>query len=162
MKRNILMMSLLTTLLGGLCGCGFFAKMPTGALLELEYSTQGSRGGTDFQAEVKKLENGDMVLRAMQKERGPLMEKTLTAEELQGFVQIIEEEKMYKYKERYNPIFDVKDGRSWTFRARFEDDYISSHGYAASPSGDGLERIKDYSKKLVEHGAQLVEEQPEE
>lgn len=155
-------MGLLTTLLGSLCGCGFFAKMPTGKLIELEYSTHGSRGGAEFTTQVKKMENGEMVLRAMQEESGPLMEKTLTAEELQGFVQIIEEEKMYKYKERYNPIFDIKDGRSWTFRARFEDDYIYSHGYASTPSGDGLERIKDYSKKLVEHGAQPVEEQPQE
>ena len=155
-------MSLLTTLLGSLCGCGFFAKMPTGALLELEYSKHGSRGGTEYMTQVKRMENGDMVLRAMQKEDGPLMEKTLTAEEVKGFVQIIEEEKMYKYKERYNPIFDIKDGRSWTFRARFEDDYIYSHGYAASPSGDGLERIMGYSQKLVEHGAQPVAEQQDE
>lgn len=68
------------------------------------------------------------------------------------FRQIIEEEKMYKYKERYTPMMQVLDGWGWSFSAKFSDgSVISSHGENAGPRGDGLKRIRSYMQELVSH-----------
>ena len=69
--------------------------------------------------------------------------------------------KMYKYKDVYLPKYEVLDGRSWSFCARFSDgSEISSHGSNAGPKDDGLERIYNYMVELVEDGIQI--ESPDE
>lgn len=153
MKTKLLMMSFLTMVMSFFgCSAGAQTQMPQGELLELEYKRSGTMAGYAYYVRVERTDNGDVVLRAMQESYGPLYEKTLTTEELQGFVQIIEEEQMYDYGYSYEPEFDVLDGYAWGFTARFADTAIISHGSNAGPSGDGLRRIREYSEQLAKEG----------
>ena len=82
-------------------------------------------------------------------------------EVMKRFRQIIEEEKMYKYKESYRPKLEVLDGWGWSFNAKFSDgSSIYSHGSNATPRGDGLARIQGLMHELIEDGVQI--ELPEE
>ena len=92
----------------------------------------------------------------MKETYGPLFEKKVDTEVMKRFRQIIEEEKMYKYKESYLPSFEVLDGWGWSFRARFSDgSSIYSHGSNASPGDNGLSRIRGYMQELVQGGVQV-------
>ena len=148
MKR-FAMASIVGVLMGMLTGCGVSHQMPEGKLVSLEYTRSGSRAGTQYEARVVTEANGDVVLQAMKENYGPLIEKKLTAEELAGFVKIIEEEQMYKYKEHYRPLLKVLDGYMWHFSAKFEQGTIYSEGSNARPKDDGLERIREYAISLV-------------
>ena len=80
----------------------------------------------------------------------------IDADQMTHFRQIIEEEKMYKYKESYKPPFEVLDGWGWSFRARFSDgSSIYSHGFNAGPKDNGLARIRGYMEELVQDGVQV-------
>ena len=131
-------------------------KMPEGDLVGLEYTRSGTMAGYEYEGRVKQDSTGAFVLRAMKEAYGPLFEKKLDVETMKKFRQIIEEEKMYRYKEAYRPVFEVLDGWSWTFVARFSDgSKIYSHGSNASPSGDGLSRIRGYISELIQDGVQI-------
>lgn len=162
MNRKIIMASIVGLLMGMLTGCGIGKQMPEGKLMSLEYTRTASRAGVQYEVVMTTEPNGDVVLRAMKEEYGPLYEKKLTKEEIAGFVKIMEEEGMYKYKERYKPLLKVLDGTSWHFEARFEQGEIYSGGYHAWPKGDGLQRIKDYSISLLDDAQQIVQEREEE
>ena len=130
--------------------------MPEGELVRVEFSRDVSAERPQFEGRVEQDSTGTFVLRAMKENGGPLYEKKLDAEVMQRFRQIIEEEKMYKYKERYRPMAQVFDGWSWSFSADFSNgSSISSHGSNASPKGDGLRRIWDYMQELVQDGVQI-------
>lgn len=144
-------MSLLTTVMS-FFGCGACAQMPQGALQELRYTKSGMMAGYAHYVHLEQSDSAGIVLRAQQESYGQLYEKKLTEAELQGFVKIIEEERMYAYAERYEPPFEVLDGYMWSFNARFADKSISSHGSNARPGGKGLERIREYSAQLVKDG----------
>ena len=97
----------------------------------------------------------------MKESYGPLFQKQLSHETMNQFRQIIEDEKMFKYKESYRPKMEVLDGWGWSFRAKFSDgSSISSHGSNASPKGDGLARIQGLMAELIQDGIQI--EFPEE
>jgi len=148
-------------LVGGLfsvLGCAM-KKMPEGELVRVEFSRHGTMARAEFEGCVEQDSTGTFVLRAMKETYGPLFEKKLDAEMMQRFRQIIVEEKMYKYKERYTPMMEVLDGWSWSFSAKFSDgSSISSHGSNAGPKGDGLSRIWNYMQKLVQDGVQIEQE----
>ena len=133
----------------GVLGCAL-NKMPEGELVRVEFSRHGTMARAEFEGCVEQDSTGSFVLRAMKDTYGPMFEKRLDAETMNRFRQIIEEEKMYKYKERYEPMMRVYDGTMWDFTARFSDgSVIRSHGSNASPKGDGLQRICDYMQELV-------------
>ncbi|MBQ7685598.1 MAG: hypothetical protein IJT28_00015 [Bacteroidaceae bacterium] len=136
-------------------------KMPEAELVGIRYSNMGMIARPIYEGEMIKNEDGEMVLRAMKESYGPLFEKRLTKEEVQHFREIIEEEKMYAYKERYLPSVTVFDGEMWGFDADFADgSSIGSHGSNAWPKGNGLGRIRSYMEELVQDGVQI--EFPEE
>ncbi len=145
-------------LIGGLfsmVGCAL-KKMPEGELVSVEYSRHGTMARAEFEGSVERDSSGAFVLTAMKETYGPLFEKKVDAEVMKHFRQIIEEEKMYQYKESYRPALEVLDGWSWIFRARFSDgSSIFSSGSNASPKGDGLRRIRDYMQELVQDGVQV-------
>ena len=151
------MASLVGMLMGLLTGCGIRQQMPEGKLVSLEYSRTSMRSNHDYLVNVTTEPNGDVVLRAMKENYGPLFEKKLTAEEVAGFVKIIEEEKMYQYKESYTPVFKVLDGYQWYFSADFEQGHLYSHGSNARPKDNGLDRIREYSISLLDDTATPVE-----
>ena len=76
---------------------------------------------------------------------------------------IIEEEKMYAYKERYRPPMEVLDGESWGFSARFADgSSIYTSGSNAWPEGNGLGRIQSYMIELVQDGVLIKDKEFDE
>ena len=148
-------------LVGGLFGVLSCAlkKMPEGELVSVEYTRSGTMAGYVYEGHVERDLTGAFVLRAMKENYGPLFEKILDAEVMGKFRQIIEEEKMYKYKESYMPTLEVLDGWGWSFHATFSDgSVISSHGSNASPSDNGLDRIRNYMTELVQDGVQIETE----
>ena len=139
----------------GVLGCAL-KKMPEGELISVEFSRHGTMARAEFEGSVEQDSTGAFVLTAMKETYGPLFEKKVDTEVMKHFRQIIEEEKMYKYKESYKPPFEVLDGWGWSFRARFSDgSSIFSSGSNASPKGDGLRRIRDYMQELVQDGVQV-------
>lgn len=150
MKNGGLLFCLVTGLLG-LLGCEV-KRMPEGNLVRVELTRSGTMAGYEYEGRVGQDSTGAFVLRAMKENYGPLFEKKLDGEVMKRFRQIIEEEKMYKYKERYTPMMQVLDGWGWSFSAKFSDgSVISSHGENAGPRGDGLKRIRSYMQELVSH-----------
>lgn len=139
----------------GVLGCAL-KKMPEGELVSVEYSRHGTMARAEFEGRVERDSSGAFVLTAMKETYGPMFEKHVDAEVMKHFRQIIEEEKMYKYKESYKPPFEVLDGWGWSFRARFSDgSSIYSHGFNASPGDNGLARIHGYMQELVQDGVQV-------
>lgn len=148
-------------LVGGLAGVLSCAlkKMPDGELVSVEYTRSGTMAGYVYEGHVERDSTGAFVLRAMKENYGPLFEKKLDVATMRKFRQIIEEEKMYKYKESYTPMLEVLDGWSWSFHATFSDgSVISSHGSNASPRDNGLNRIRDYMAELIQDGVQIETE----
>ena len=104
------------------------ATMPESELESVEFTRSGTMAGYEYEGRVKKDSSGVFVLRAMKETYGPLFEKQLTAEQVTRFREIIVEEKMYKYKERYTPMMEVLDDQG---ELMGEDEYeyeISSNG----------------------------------
>ncbi len=131
-------------------------KMPEGELVSIEYTTKETMEGYVYEGRVKQDSTGGFVLRAMKQSYGPLFEKKIGTQEMQKFRQIIEEEKMYEYKDSYQPDMEVMDGWSWSFSASFSDgSFITSYGSNASPKGSGLGRVNIYMEELVQDGVQI-------
>ena len=111
-------------------------KGPEGDLVSLEFVSNGTRFGTEFEGHVVA--------------DGPLFRKKIGKEEMATFKKIILDEKMYKYKEHYRPLFQVKDGHSWRFSAKFSDgSTIHSTGENSKPGGNGLSKIQGYLYDLI-------------
>ena len=133
-------------------------KMPEGDLLRVEFSRHAARAGAEYEGLVERDSTGVYILKAMQTPYGPLFQKQLDATEVQQFRQIIQEEKMYQYKDIYTPMMRVLDGYSWSFYAKFSDgSSISTHGENARPKGEGLARIRNLMTELAKEGIQIQE-----
>ena len=159
MKVRSLFLCLFGGLLG-LVGCTV-KRMPEGSLVRVELTRSGTMAGYEWYGCAEPDSTGVFVLRAMKENYGPLFQKQLSRETMNQFRQIIEDEKMFKYKESYRPKMEVLDGWGWSFRAKFSDgSSISSHGSNASPKGDGLARIQGLMAELIQDGIQV--EFPEE
>ena len=159
MKVRSLFLCLFGGLLG-LVGCTV-KRMPEGSLVRVELTRSGTMAGYEWYGCAEHDSTGIFVLRAMKESYGPLFQKQLSHESMNQFRQIIEDEKMFKYKESYRPKMEVLDGWGWSFRAKFSDgSSISSHGSNASPKGDGLARIQGLMAELIQDGIQV--EFPEE
>ena len=156
MKQRGLFFCLVGSLLGALACTA--KKMPEGELVYVEYSRHGTMAQPEYEGRVEQDSTGAFVLIAMKESYGPKFRTQLAAEELQSFRQIIEEEKMYNYKESYRPMMQVLDGWMWEFKAKFSDGTsIYSHGSNASPKGEGLARIRNLMAELAKEGVQIEE-----
>jgi hypothetical protein len=143
-KYAVLMIGAILSLLS----CG--TKAPKGDLLSLEFVSNGSRLGTEYEGHVEQDSNGTFMLTAMKMNYGPFYQKKIGKEEMNKFKKIILDEKMYKYKEHYRPFFDIKDGHSWRFSAKFSDgSTIHSTGENSKPNGNGLSMIQGYLYDLI-------------
>lgn len=150
--------NLFSCMLGGLlafCGCSP-KSMPNSDLVGIRYVSSGTMARPEFEGSVRMDSAGVYVLKAMKENYGPMFEKQITAEDMKHFREIIEAEKMYKYKEAYRPRMQVMDGWGWTFWAKFADgSVIESHGSNARPDGDGLGKVHGYMEHLIQNGVQI-------
>ena len=145
-----MMTGIVSALLGILTACGQKKAMPEGALKSIEYTVSGTMAGYMYEAHVDKQPDGSVILKASYENYGPLVVKKVEASALDELRKIIEEEKMYAYKEHYSPHGEVLDGYSWSFRARFEgDEYIYSGGSNKEPPTNGLGRIRGLVIQLI-------------
>jgi len=152
MKKRSVIACMFSGLIG-LLGCSLTKSMPDSELVSIEYTRSGTMAGYVYEGRVMVDSNDSFMVQAMKEDYGSLYEKKIGKEEMQRFYQIIKDEKMYKYKEKYKPLFKVLDGWSWSFRAAFADGTtISSSGFNARPKSNGLQVIKDYMKELVVDG----------
>ena len=121
------------------------------ALLSLDYTKKGTMRGYDFEIHVKTEENGDITLWGMKQNRDSIFTRTMTQDELEALRKIVIEEKMYKYKDHYQPPYEVFDGWSWSFNVNFSGRHnsFSSGGYMQRPEGNGLDRVKEYLVSLL-------------
>ena len=139
-------------------GCAPKKMMPDGDLIGLSYTQNAMMAENEYEGHVEQDSTGTFVLSAMKENYGPLFEKRIDSETMKKFRQIIEEERMYAYKESYQPRVTIYDGTMWSFSAVFSDGTsISSHGTNASPRGDGLSRITELLMQLVEDGVQKAD-----
>lgn len=141
----------------GLVGCR--AQVPEGQLQSIEYTTTGTMAGYIYEGRAEQNPDGSFTLKSKKENYGPLYCKQISRADMDSLSQIIIDEKMYKYKERYLPKFEVLDGEGWHFQATFSDGtHISSHGSNAWPGGSGLSRIQGYLQKLIAGSDCIVEE----
>ena len=143
-----------------LIGCST-KSMPDSELIGLRYVSSGTMARPEFEGSVKMDSAGVFVLKAMKENYGPMFETQITTDDMKYLRQIIEDEKMYKYKDSYRPRMQVMDGWGWTFWAKFADgSVIESHGSNARPDGNGLGKVHGYMERLIQDGKQI--EFPEE
>lgn len=153
--RRLGIFAFLVGSLFGSISCGS-KKMPEGDLVYLSLTRNGTMAHSEFDGTAEQDSTGAFVLRATKRPYGPLFEKKIHPEIMARFRQIIEEEKMYKYKEQYRPMLQVYDGYTWSFYAKFSDgSSISSGGSNARPSGNGLSRIRGLMTDLIQSGDQI-------
>ncbi len=150
-KHVVLMIGALFCLLS----CGTKAPKPKGDLLFLEYTARGTMDGYEYQGRIEQVSDTAFILTAMKMTYGPLFRKQISKAEMDKFKKIIIAEKMYKYKEHYRPMFEVKDGRIWHFYAKFSDGTkIHSDGENAVPGNNGLPKILNSLQQMIEDSTQ--------
>ena len=144
------LISLISGWLGSVTVEGIFSRMPKGELVWVEYTKSGTMACYIYYSEVELQKDGTVIVKSQKESCGEIIEKKVDPKVLTDLRNIIKEHKMYKYKEHYRPYFQVLDGYSWTFSARFSDGTsISSSGSNAGPGGDGLHVLRDYMRGLV-------------
>ena len=149
MTKKTMLGACLGGVLGLMTSCGAKAQMPEGELTRLSYTRSGMMAGYEYEGRVEVTDSG-IIVKAMRETYGPLYQLTIDKETLAKFRTIVEEEKMYEYKNRYEPPVRVLDGYMWSFYAEFSDDkYISSGGSNAGPGGNGLGRIRALFEELA-------------
>lgn len=122
----------------------------TGPVTYLQYRLSEMRTRTEYIFE--RAEDGNYYLTRVigyrDEEGRKVQVPEVTAEELW---QIIQEEKMTKYKESYTPKFDVRDGYMWHLDVRFKEGKLYSGGDNVMPDGGkGIHRLEKYLEDLWE------------
>ena len=89
------------------------------------------------------------------------LQAAVPAEVADSLASIVEIHDMLRYRDYYQPLVEVKDGISWHLSIHFDDETaFSSAGYAARPTGEGLQRLHEYLDSVwvqVEGNAKIVE-----
>ena len=122
----------------------------TGPVTYLQYRLSEMRNRTEYIFE--RTEDGTCYLTRIlgyRDEEGKKVQvPEATAEELW---QIIQEEKMTKYKDRYTPKCDIRDGYMWLLDVRFKEGKLYTGGDNVMPDGGkGIHRLEKYLENLWE------------
>ena len=98
-------------------------------------ATHGYRGYTNRGYRAERLENGTVRITVeLGDDRDRIFEADASV--MDSLEAIVQEYKMDRYKERYKPAFDVKDGDSWDFSLKYSDGKkVQSSGYFTMPHG---------------------------
>ena len=123
-------------------GCGHNAPAPQSAYhgparLDSFYytATHGYRGFTNRGYRAERLEDDAVRITV---ELGDDRDRIFIADAavMDSLEAIVKEFKMNRYKERYKPVFDIKDGDSWEFYLDYSNGKkVRSGGYEAKPDG---------------------------
>ena len=98
-------------------------------------ATHGYRGFTNRGYRAERMYDGNARITI---ELGDDRDRVFVAEAsvLDSLEAIVREYKMDRYRERYMPMFDIKDGDTWDFSLKYSDGKrVRSGGYEALPTG---------------------------
>lgn len=152
-------MSIFASLLA-LISCGSIRQQPQGRVVSYEYAEHGTVAQPLCQFKVELIDtatcrvsyfNHDAfendTIDWMSEDAG-IDTVMCEASLLDSIGQTIAEHKMWKYKERYEPLFEVLDGDSWGFTIKYSNgDEIGSGGSNAGPDDDGCGIIRQMMRK---------------
>ena len=143
---------LLLMALFSLFGCGHKTPAPEPAVdgptrIDSFYysATHGFRGFTNRGYRAERLNDGTVRITV---ELGNDRDRIFVADAsvMDALEAIVKEYKMNRYKEKYMPVFDVKDGDTWDFSLNYSDGKrVHSHGYVAQPDGarEAFQKVED-------------------
>lgn len=134
MKKLFVLMSLLSLL-----GC-----RPSLSTLDSFYysATHGFRGFTNRGYRAERLDDGKTRITV---ELGDDRDRVFLAEAsvMDSLEALVQTYRMDRYKERYKPMFDIKDGDTWDLSLKYSDGKtVRSGGYEALPA-NGREAFKE-------------------
>ncbi|MBR5435902.1 MAG: hypothetical protein IK120_03470 [Muribaculaceae bacterium] len=145
-------MSILTVI-AMLLGCGSADSkkaMPKGRLLSVEFEKTARSIWPEEYYLVNTDDNGKTWITNISQD-GDTMKVAANENLLSELRDIIEQDKLYRLKERYTPFGDVRDGWHWRFVARFEnDEKIYSECTNTKPGSLSLDRIRKALSKAFE------------
>jgi len=149
MLKKLSILTVIAMLLG--CGSADSKKaMPKGRLLSLEFEKTARSIWPEEYFLVDTDENGKTWLTNISQD-GDTTKVAVGENLLSELRNIIEQDKLYKLKERYTPFGDVRDGWHWRFVARFEnDEKIYSECTNTRPGSLSLDHILEFLSKTFE------------
>ena len=132
-----------------LFGCQKSAAQ-TGPVTYLQYRLSEMRNRTEYVFE--RAEDGTCYLTKIEGYRDEEGKKVQVSPSVGDELwQIIQEEKMLKYKELYTPKFDIRDGYMWNLDVRFKEGKLYTGGDNVMPdNGKGIHRLENYLEDLWE------------
>lgn len=98
-------------------------------------ATHGYRGFTNRGYRAERLSDGKVRITV---ELGDDRDRLFVADAsvMDSLEALVQEYRMNRYKERYKPMFDIKDGDTWDFSLKYSDGKrVRSGGYEAMPAG---------------------------
>ena len=104
-------------------------------------ATHGYRGFTNRGYRAERISDGKVRITV---ELGDDRDRVFIADDsvMDSLEDIVREYRMDRYKERYKPMFDIKDGDTWDFSLKYSDGKrVQSGGYEAMPN-NGQEAFK--------------------
>ena len=109
-------------------------------------ATHGYRGYTNRGYKAERLNDGSVRVTV---ELGDDRDRVTTADAsfMDSLEAIVRAFRMDKYKKNYKPMFDVKDGDSWSFRLKYSDGKtVSSDGYFVLPDNgrEAFEKVEAF------------------
>ncbi|MCQ2243864.1 MAG: hypothetical protein MJZ32_06355 [Bacteroidaceae bacterium] len=150
MKHFILMIFTLLSLFS----CATAKKAPVNSMTSYSYSYSSSPAYNHNEYSAKLLEDGSCQIGFAHNEQGDTI--IVGGDVMKQIEAIYRKHKIYNYKNKYTPAFEVLDGDSWYYSAYFGKESFSSSGSNAGPSDRGLSEInnviinllrKNYSKQ---------------
>ena len=117
-------------------------------------ATHGYRGFTNRGYRAERLADGKIRITV---ELGNDRDRVFEADAavMDSLEALVREYRMDRYKERYKPMFDIKDGDTWDFSLKYSDGKrVRSGGYEALPNGgrEAFEKVEEFFKPWRDFG----------
>ena len=117
-------------------------------------ATHGYRGFTNRGYRAERLADGKVRITV---ELGNDRDRVFEADAavMDSLEALVREYRMDRYKERYKPMFDIKDGDTWDFSLKYSDGKrVRSGGYEALPNGgrEAFEKVEEFFKPWRDFG----------
>lgn len=122
-------------------------KAPVNNMTSYSYHYSSSPAYNHNEYSAKLLEDGKCQIGFAHNEIGDTI--IVGGEVMKQIEAVYREHKIFNYKEKYTPKFEILDGDMWGYSAYFGKEYYSSHGSNAGPSDRGLDEINDIIINLL-------------
>lgn len=119
---------------------------------KLTFGRHGCSFNSGFDIDVKRISDDEALLKVRHNGHSEYDSTTVDRQAMEELENIIHDNRIESYRNRYTPIFEVLDGESWSLTVIFADEKasrVSSHGENAWPSGDGLKLIREWAFRFI-------------